>query len=89
MQNIVQSEKCYNITGINKEKNHIVLRMEQEVSWDQAQKICKDIGLLLPYFPDREKLNEFIAIFKLTRALPPLEGVFIGLSYSKLNKEQV
>ena len=56
---------------------------EYMVSWNTASKWCKSINAYLPYFSSREELDELLALLKLLRGIPPLEGIFIGIKINK------
>ena len=81
--------KCFNISSITNKNHYIVIEMEQDVSWNEAQKVCEDAGMLFPFFVDRDQLEELLAMLKLSRDIPPIEGIFIGLKYSSSSNIQV
>ena len=48
-------------------------------SWTEASNICKSIGGNLPLLRNRDELNEIIAFLKLSKHIPPVKGLYIGL----------
>ena len=77
----IGSMKCLNTYNVKSKVNYILLRhtRRQLVSWNQAQKVCEDAGMLLPYFTSREQYEEIIALLKVSKDILPFEGLFIGL----------
>ena len=51
-------------------------------SWTQASELCKKAGAYLPYFTNREDLEELLAMLKLSQDMPPIEAIFIGLRFN-------
>ena len=49
-------------------------------SWNKASDFCKMIGGNLPLIRTRNELLEIISIFKLSKDMPPVEAIFIGLT---------
>ena len=41
---------------------------------------CAASGGFLPYFTSREELREMISLIKLSKEVPPISALFIGLS---------
>ncbi len=76
-------ESCfsYKYSGRNKNKNNLVLIFGKKMSWTDASKICQDIGASLPYLTDTHKVDELLAVLKLSHEMIPLLFVFIGLKY--------
>ena len=50
------------------------------ISWKQAEKACKEKGGSLPYFMNRDDMEDFVAMIQLTEDIYPTDGIFIGLS---------
>ncbi len=50
-------------------------------SWQEASKHCQHVGGYLPFFRRREELEEILALFKLSKHIPPLEATFVGLCH--------
>ena len=48
-------------------------------SWRDAEDICKEMGARLPHFESKEKLRYFLALLKLSKDVPLLYSVYIGL----------
>ena len=48
-------------------------------SWTEASKFCKSIGGTLPLLRNRDELDEIIAFLKLSKDMPPVEGLYIGI----------
>ena len=51
-------------------------------SWTEASQLCKLIGGYLPLIRNRDELDEIIAFLKLSKNMPPVEGLYIGLRNS-------
>ena len=51
-------------------------------SWTQASESCRKAGAYLPYFTNREDLEELLALLKLSPDIPPVEAIFIGLKFN-------
>ena len=49
-------------------------------SWKQASELCRNAGAYLPYFTNKEDLEELLALLKLSEDMPPIEALFIGLT---------
>ncbi len=54
-------------------------RTRMRFSWVKAAGLCRDLRAQLPSFTDREEMQEFIALFKLSQDPPPVLAVYIGL----------
>ena len=67
---VPESNKCP--TGESKDK---VIK-----SWRDASQLCKSIGGSLPIIRNRNELDEIIAFLKMSEAMPPVEGLYIGLT---------
>ena len=48
-------------------------------SWKQASELCRNAGAYLPYFTNKEDLEELLALLKLSEDMFPIEALFIGL----------
>ena len=48
-------------------------------SWKEAFNLCKSIGGTLPLLRNRDELEEIIAFLKLSKDMPPVEGLYIGI----------
>ena len=58
---------------------------ENKYSWSTANTICtQDLGAELPYFKNRDELDEFTALLRKSAYIPFIEAVFIGLKYNPL-----
>ena len=51
-------------------------------SWKEASQLCKSIGGSLHIIRNRNELDEIIAFLKLSKDMPPVEGLYIGLRRS-------
>ena len=49
-------------------------------SWKQASELCRNAGAYLPYFTNKEDLEELLALLKLSEDMPPIEALLIGLT---------
>ena len=54
-------------------------RWNAKISWNDAADICKNMNSYLPYFTNRDELNEFLILIKTSLHLPIMRAVFIGL----------
>ncbi len=52
-----------------------------QISWIHASKLCSHLGAELLHFSGREELEELIALVSLSQHIPPIEAVYLGLSY--------
>ena len=59
--------------------SHIQL---EKISWIEAANLCKHIGGYLPSFTSLQEQDELIAFLKLSRDIPAIEAVYIGLKYN-------
>ncbi len=50
-------------------------------SWNSANKLCHNIGGLLPAFYGRRDLENFVSFLKVRPDLPLVESIFIGLYF--------
>ena len=62
-------------------KSHDVIFtfMGTKISWKEASQLCKEVGGYLPYFTSRHHVEQLLALFKLSEAIPPIAQIFIGL----------
>ena len=51
-------------------------------TWTEAFNLCKSIGGTLPLFRNRDELDEIITFLKLSKDMPPVEGLYIGIQRS-------
>ena len=49
-------------------------------SWRDASQLCKSIGGSLPIIRNRHDFDEIIAFLKLSEHMPPVEGLYIGMT---------
>lgn len=56
------------------------------VSWKEAASICRHGSGFLPYFTNREELEELLALLKLSPYMPALLSIFIGLKIDKFDQ---
>lgn len=54
---------------------------KQMRSWTEASEMCRNIAAYLPYFTDRQLLQELISILKTSGKIPPIEALYIGLKF--------
>ena len=81
------SNICLNISSKNNKKyyaifNFLARSKLRKVSWNEASEMCRGIGGYLPYFTFKEQLDELIALFKLSQAIPPIQALFTGLQFN-------
>ena len=55
-------------------------RQTEAMSWEDSSQLCAEYGGYLPYFTSREELREMISLIKLSKEVPPISALFIGLS---------
>ena len=48
-------------------------------SWLEANKLCTSINGYLPILRNKDELNELIALLRLSKLIPPVEYLYIGL----------
>ena len=53
-------------------------------SWNKASELCESVGASLPYFNDRNQLTDFLQFLRQAKHIPPLEAIYIGLYYDKI-----
>ena len=58
------------------------------LSWAGAAALCRGLGASLPVFRDEAELDEFMALLKLSRHIPLMNYVYVGLKTSS-HKGQV
>ena len=85
---------CLNITKERKVKyiiaGNIDIHYTDEQTWDvrlswkEASDICVKLGGILPQFFSRDELDEFIALLFSSLKMPIIEGIFLGLTYNKI-----
>ena len=51
-------------------------------SWTEASYLCQSIGGYLPLIRNRDELDEIIAFLKLSKNMPPVEALYIGVTGS-------
>ena len=56
-------------------------RHTEAMSWEDSSQLCAESGGYLPYFTSREELKEMISLVKLSKEVPPISALFIGLSF--------
>jgi len=81
----VLSKGDYNYIFLTKFKNQIMSN-NYSLSWNRASMICRELGGHLPYFENREVLDEFLALIKFSDGLPLIHSLFIGLQLNNINK---
>ena len=59
---------------------------EHRMSWHEAKQICQLVGGVLPVLQSKTELDEIIGLFKLSKYMPPIETLFIGLVYNLNSK---
>ena len=71
-----------------KRKYYIVFKTKTDtskISWNEASTLCRKIGGYLPHFQSKDKLNELLALYKLSKEIPFLTGIYIGLKSSEVS----
>ena len=62
---------------------HLILEEKKKRSWKQANKLCQElVGGHLPWFEGKDRLHELLSLFKLSKEIPPIEAIYIGLSFN-------
>ena len=61
---------------------------ENQISWNDATSMCKDIGGFLPIIRSKSEMDEFIALVTFSQYIPPQDKIFIGLS-TKMNSKVI
>ncbi len=63
--------------------NVLYLSVANWLSWKQASVLCTKQNALLPYFANKQDLEDFLAFFKVGSKglLSPMEGIFVGLIF--------
>ena len=51
-------------------------------SWTEASQLCTSIGGYLPLIRNRDELDEIIYFLKLSKDMPPVEALYIGIKTS-------
>ncbi len=67
-------------------KNWIELNESRSLnypSWIEASKLCLQFGGYLPYFTNRDELQEFLALIKFAENLNVTEALYIGLKWER------
>ena len=71
------------ITNMSSRKYYLIISFfstKLKLSWEDAAELCeKRFGGYLPWFKDKESLDEILAFFKLSSDIPPIEAIYIGL----------
>ena len=68
---------------------YVVFKTDKsKISWNKASTLCRRIGGYLPHFQSKDKLNELIALYKLSKEIPFLTGIYIGLKSSEVSSER-
>ena len=55
--------------------------VKKQMTWEDANKMCRLIDGHLPWFGSRDRLNELMAFLKLSQYFPTLEAIYIGLRF--------
>ena len=51
-----------------------------KISWNEAFLICQNFGGSLPIISSKNKLDDLIALMKLSPVMPPVDALYIGLT---------
>ena len=68
-----------------KRKSLVLQFYNTKKSWNDASLLCKKIGGYLPYFTNRQDLEELFSLLMLSQNIPSIANMYIGLKYN-LNK---
>ncbi len=88
----IPSQACFGgfyLTCKYKTSSHRIFHMiayETMQSWKYSFKFCTDAGQNLLALQNRIELEEFIALIKLSKDFPVLEGIFVGLLFNQTSK---
>ncbi len=55
-------------------------------TWNEASRMCRNSGGHLPAFYSRQDIYKLMALVKLSNDFPPVEALFIGLTYNHSTK---
>ena len=64
--------------------NETLHQMLVDMTWIEASKFCKSIGGSLPLIRNKEELTDLITFLKLSHDMPPVNVLYIGLLFSKV-----
>ncbi len=59
------------------------VKESRKISWKDASHLCAEVGGFLPHFTTKDDMEELISLLTLSQVLPPVEAIYIGLSYSQ------
>ena len=85
--NVIKSIKFLKFVNVNGDgtvdrEYHLILEEEKKRSWKQANKLCQElVGGHLPWFEDKDRLHELLSLFKLSKEIPAIEAIYIGLRF--------
>ena len=58
-----------------------------DVTWIEAEQMCKSINGYLPFFNSRKDLNDLLYTVRFAKSIiVPMETIYIGLRYNKVGK---
>ena len=64
---------------------YLVLEEKIKRTWNQASKLCEEfVDGYLPWFEGTDRLHELLSLFKLSKEIPPIEAIFIGLRFNAM-----
>ena len=86
----IQFRSCLNFSALHKttadSRYYIMLQSRNSMSWNYVSSQCKSLGGKLPHFVNRKQSEELLALLKLLRDFPPVQGLFINLKYQSRHK---
>ncbi len=65
--------------GTSDVEENISVKKKVGKSWIEASLLCKSFGGFLPIVTSRDELMEIISLLKLSKQIPPLEVIYLGL----------
>ena len=61
---------------------YLILEEKEKRSWKQANGMCQELfDGHLPWFEGKDRLHELLSLFKLSKEIPPIEAIYIGLKF--------
>ena len=62
---------------------YLVLEEKIKRTWNQASKLCEEfVDGYLPWFEGTDRLYELLSLFKLSKEIPAIEAIYIGLRFN-------
>ena len=91
--NRIHFRSCLNFSALQNSgadgRYYIMLSSKNIMSWNFVSFQCKSLGGKLPHFVNRKQSEELLALLKLSREFPPVQGFFIDLKYQSSQKVRI